>query len=221
MCEPFNGEELKWHAVTPAMSNMRYHADDCAKELKRANIAAFFKPKQGQLLTHKYFGHLCPAMIAGHTGAGKLPGNVIMHPAAIIKWVSSQAQPASVLTHVIVRPECFTFFLNCAAASTASVSRAGQSDQPDTRSANAAKSSPAEATPLEDTGSLAADTAIASSDTQNAPHLAGKQEGILAKTPEMPQKRLGLQQAGSPSKKQKGLPKGQGQISSFFAPNSK
>ena len=48
ICEPFNGEELQWHAVTPAMSNMKYAGADTADVYKKPNIASFFKPKAGK-----------------------------------------------------------------------------------------------------------------------------------------------------------------------------
>ena len=48
ICVPFNGEALKWHPVTTAMSNMRYQGDDCAKEVKKGNIASFFTKPKGE-----------------------------------------------------------------------------------------------------------------------------------------------------------------------------
>ena len=47
LCTPYNEEPLVWHAVTPAMSNMRYHGADCAAEFKKPSKAAFFQPKKG------------------------------------------------------------------------------------------------------------------------------------------------------------------------------
>lgn len=50
---------------------------------------------------------------------------------------------------------------------------------------------------------------------------AGKAASQPETKPESAQKRGVLQQTSSPSKRQKQLPKGQGQISAFFTPNSK
>ena len=42
---PYNGEDLVWHPVTPSMSSMSYQSPDASQnmELKRGNIASFFK----------------------------------------------------------------------------------------------------------------------------------------------------------------------------------
>ncbi|KAK9817878.1 hypothetical protein WJX72_003558 [[Myrmecia] bisecta] len=48
IAEPYNGDDLRWHKVSPAMSNMRYQGADCAKELKRESVASFFKPVAGK-----------------------------------------------------------------------------------------------------------------------------------------------------------------------------
>lgn len=45
ICEPYNGEELQWHPVTPSMGKASFQGPECCKPLKRKNIAAFFKPK--------------------------------------------------------------------------------------------------------------------------------------------------------------------------------
>ena len=44
LCTPYNGEDLIWHPVAPAMSRMDYQEPDCSKPLKRQSIAKFFKP---------------------------------------------------------------------------------------------------------------------------------------------------------------------------------
>jgi hypothetical protein len=46
LCTPYNGEDLVWHPVTPAMGKTDFQGPDCSKPLKRPNIAAFFKPKK-------------------------------------------------------------------------------------------------------------------------------------------------------------------------------
>lgn len=45
VCEPYNGEDLQWHPVTPAMSKPSFQGPECCKPLKRQSIATFFKPK--------------------------------------------------------------------------------------------------------------------------------------------------------------------------------
>ena len=45
ICEPYNGEDLVWHPVTPAMSKTSFQGPECCKPLKRKSIATFFKPK--------------------------------------------------------------------------------------------------------------------------------------------------------------------------------
>ena len=45
VCEPYNGDDLQWHPVTPAMSKASFQGPECCKPLKRQSIAAFFKPK--------------------------------------------------------------------------------------------------------------------------------------------------------------------------------
>lgn len=46
ICTPYNGEDLVWHPVTPSMSSLSYQSSDASQnvELKRGNIASFFKP---------------------------------------------------------------------------------------------------------------------------------------------------------------------------------
>jgi len=43
---PYNGEDLKWFPVTPAMSKPSFQGPECCKPLKRQSIASFFKPKK-------------------------------------------------------------------------------------------------------------------------------------------------------------------------------
>lgn len=43
---PYNGEDLQWFPVTPAMSKPDFMGPECCKPLKRQSIATFFKPKQ-------------------------------------------------------------------------------------------------------------------------------------------------------------------------------
>ena len=45
ICEPYNGEDLVWHPVTPSMSKISFQGPECCKPLKRKSIATFFKPK--------------------------------------------------------------------------------------------------------------------------------------------------------------------------------
>lgn len=45
ICEPYNGEDLVWHPVTPSMSKSSFQGPECCKPLKRKSIATFFKPK--------------------------------------------------------------------------------------------------------------------------------------------------------------------------------
>ena len=53
ICEPYNGEDLQWHPVTPAMSKPSFQGPECCKPLKRQSITTFFQPKAalGKLLT--------------------------------------------------------------------------------------------------------------------------------------------------------------------------
>ncbi|BDA46358.1 Abasic site processing protein HMCES [Coccomyxa sp. Obi] len=46
LCTPYNGEDLHWFPVTPAMSKPDFQGPECCKPLKRQSIATFFKPKQ-------------------------------------------------------------------------------------------------------------------------------------------------------------------------------
>lgn len=50
ICTPYNGEDLVWHPVTPSMSSMAYQSPDASQnvELKKGNIASFFKPQSGK-----------------------------------------------------------------------------------------------------------------------------------------------------------------------------
>ena len=45
ICQPYNGEDLQWHPVTPSMSKTSFQGPECCKPLKRKSIATFFKPK--------------------------------------------------------------------------------------------------------------------------------------------------------------------------------
>ena len=50
--EPYNGKDLQWHPVTPAMSKTSFQGPECCKPLKRKSITTFFQPKAapGKLL---------------------------------------------------------------------------------------------------------------------------------------------------------------------------
>ena len=45
ICEPYDGEDLIWHPVTPSMSKTSFQGPECCKPLKRKSITTFFKPK--------------------------------------------------------------------------------------------------------------------------------------------------------------------------------
>ena len=55
--EPYNGEDLQWHPVTPSMSKISFQGPECSKPLKRKSITTFFQPKTapGKSPTHERF----------------------------------------------------------------------------------------------------------------------------------------------------------------------
>ena len=44
LCQPYNGEDLVWHKVDPAMGSVRVQGPQCSRPLSRPSAAAFFKP---------------------------------------------------------------------------------------------------------------------------------------------------------------------------------
>eukprot|EP00879_Flechtneria_rotunda_P007406 GHRR01007768.1.p1 GENE.GHRR01007768.1~~GHRR01007768.1.p1 ORF type:complete len:155 (+),score=68.61 GHRR01007768.1:746-1210(+) len=46
VCHPYNGEDLQWHPVTPAMSKPRYDCPNCSEDIrtKKGSISSFFRP---------------------------------------------------------------------------------------------------------------------------------------------------------------------------------
>ena len=44
LARPHDHEEMRWHEVSPAMSNPRCQGPECSRELKRESIASFFQP---------------------------------------------------------------------------------------------------------------------------------------------------------------------------------
>ena len=44
LCQPYNGEDLVWHKVDPAMGSVKVQGPNCSKPLSRPSAASFFKP---------------------------------------------------------------------------------------------------------------------------------------------------------------------------------
>jgi hypothetical protein len=44
ICQPYSNSNLLWHPVTTSVNKASYKEADCAKEVKRSNIASFFSP---------------------------------------------------------------------------------------------------------------------------------------------------------------------------------
>lgn len=44
----YNGEDLQWHAVTPAMGKPDFQSPEASAPLQRPSAADFFKPRKGQ-----------------------------------------------------------------------------------------------------------------------------------------------------------------------------
>ena len=44
LCQPYDGEELVWHKVDPAMGSVKVQGPQCSRPLSRPSAAAFFKP---------------------------------------------------------------------------------------------------------------------------------------------------------------------------------
>jgi len=44
LCQPYNGEDLVWHKVDPAMGSVKVQGPQCSRPLSRPSAASFFKP---------------------------------------------------------------------------------------------------------------------------------------------------------------------------------
>lgn len=204
VCEPFNGEELKWHAVTPAMSNMRYHGDDCAKELKKPSITAFFKPKQGEQ-------PLCKVQ-AGHTGMFVCRFVTVCMLPALNIWCNSFCMPKLLHDqHLQARQD-----VTVCCPAYAAANKLKEQPKP------TAKAEPPTADLKAEPSDLAASPPEAGQTPAEASQDAAAR-GAGSSQHNSPHKRPASQTESTPNKKAKAATpaKGQAQIKSFFTPNSK